>query len=92
MKRKTFVTLFPGIQNIHLVKDVGMIPYCMKKYYGSDSKIVVYKNQNYPYFETDVKSLGKMYFPLKRQSILNSTLFLAKNAKKNRHSSALSSD
>ena len=42
-----FTTMFPRIENIHLVKDVGMIPYAMKKYYNFDSSIVIYKNKEY---------------------------------------------
>ena len=82
--RKNFVTLFPRIENIHLIKDVGMIPYCMSKYYGYDSYIVLYKNKDYPYLKLNEFSyLKKMYFPLKLfNSNLNNILFLIKNSKK----------
>jgi glycosyltransferase involved in cell wall biosynthesis len=85
MEKIRFVTLFPDIENVHLVKDVGMIPYSLKKYYDYDSGIVVYKNREYSYFDTDVKSLKKMFFPLKdrkRNKTINGILFLIKNAKK----------
>lgn len=85
MKKPIFVTFLPGIQNIHLVKDVGMIPSSLNKNYGYDSKIVVYKNREYPYFETDVKNLKKELFPLKYRKhnlTLNSILYLVKNSKK----------
>ena len=50
MKKIRFTTMFPLIENIHLVKDVGMIPYSMKKYFNYDSSIVTYKNLEYKYF------------------------------------------
>lgn len=84
-KNIRFVTLFPDISNIHLVKDVGMIPYCMKKYYGFDSKIAIYKNENYPYFDDEVKKLDKVYLPLnsgKKHKKANCILYLLKNSRK----------
>lgn len=78
-----FVTMFPRIENIHLIKDVGMIPYSMKKYYGFNSKIVIYKNGNYPYLNEDTFNLPYLTFPLKKfNSKINCILFLIKNAKK----------
>jgi hypothetical protein len=63
----TFVTLFPGATNIHLTKDVGMIPFIMHKYYGYDSTLVCYKNDEYDYLETEVKGL-KIDFLEKKQA------------------------
>ncbi len=48
---KKFVTLFYPATNIHLVKDVGMIPYYMHKLYGYDSTLVCYKNTEEIYRE-----------------------------------------
>ena len=48
-----FVTLFPQCQNIHLVKDVGMIPYVMHRDMGYDSYVMCYKNGDYPYLDTE---------------------------------------
>ena len=48
---KTFVTIFYPATNIHLVKDVGMIPYYMHKLYGYDSTLVCYKNTEQIYSE-----------------------------------------
>lgn len=41
---KKFVTLFYPTTNVHLIKDVGMIPYYMHKVNGYESSIVCYKN------------------------------------------------
>lgn len=77
----TFVTLFPHIENIHIVKDVGMIPYSMNKYFGYDSKIVVFKNVDYPYLENEVSNLNKIFFPYKHNKLLNCIGFLNRHSK-----------
>ena len=80
-----FVTMLPKLENIHLVKDVGMIPYSLKKYYGYDSGIIVYKNKDFSYLDKDVKILSKELYPLKRKkhdTVLNCILYLIKNSKK----------
>lgn len=56
-KPKTFVTLFPETENVHLTKDVGMIPYIMHKYFNYDSRIVCYRNGEYPYITNEVNGL-----------------------------------
>lgn len=37
---KNFLLYFPGLKNIHLTKDVGLIPFIMKKYYNYNSSIL----------------------------------------------------
>lgn len=79
-----FVTLFPELENIHLIKDCGMIPFIMHKYYGYDSTIAGYKNdKNYDYINTQVKGL-KIYFFKKKfsDSLLDGCLYIIKNNKK----------
>ncbi|MCS0674068.1 glycosyltransferase family 4 protein [Cytobacillus firmus] len=56
-RRPRLVTLFPETENIHLLKDVGMIPYILQKYYNYDSKIVCYDNGDYPYLRELTKGL-----------------------------------
>lgn len=80
-----FITMLPKLENIHLVKDVGMIPYSLKKYYEYDSGIIVYKNRDFSYLDGDVKILSKELYPLKRKkhdTLLNCILYLVKNSKK----------
>ena len=43
---KTFVTIFPICENVHLTKDLGQIPYFLNKIHGYNSKIVCYKNSD----------------------------------------------
>ena len=44
-------------ENVHLVKDMGMIPYLLHKNYGYDSTVVTYKHGDYSYLENEVKGL-----------------------------------
>lgn len=61
---KKFITLFEKTENIHLIKDVGQIPYLMHIYFGYDSTIVTYKNNNsYPYLNNEVKGLKLEFIP-----------------------------
>ena len=56
---KHFVTLFPASLNVHLLKDVGMIPYVMSRDYGYKSTLVCLKNEStYPAIEQEVKGLN----------------------------------
>lgn len=56
-----FLTLFPNAKNIHLVKDVGMIPYHLYKEFNYCSGIASFKNGDYPYLDSEVEGL-KQYF------------------------------
>ena len=48
-KLRRWVTLFPETENVHLVKDVGMIPYMMQECFGYDSAIACRRNGEYPF-------------------------------------------
>lgn len=83
-----FITMFPEAENIHLIKDVGQIPYILQQEYGFDSAIVCYPNGDYPYLHSEVKGL-KMDFlskekrgSTKKQKIYCEMLYIIKNAKK----------
>ena len=52
-----FVTLFLKSQNVHLVKDIGMIPWLLRKNHGVDSELVTWKNGDYPYLDTEVRGM-----------------------------------
>lgn len=68
MKAKTFVTIFPLSSNVHLLKDVGMVPYIMHRDYGYDSTLVCFKNETaYPAIEKEVKGL-KIHFLKKEKN------------------------
>ncbi len=61
---KTFVTIFEKLQNVHLTKDVGQIPYFMYKKFGYKSILVGHKIDNkYPYLKTEVEGLNLKLLP-----------------------------
>jgi glycosyltransferase involved in cell wall biosynthesis len=78
-----FVTLFLDTKNIHLTKDVGMIPYMLHKKFGYNSSIACYKNEDYSYLSTEVKGLNidfiKRYTNI---SMIDGIIYLLKNASK----------
>lgn len=78
-----FVTMFPETKNVHLTKDVGMIPFIMYKKFGYDSAIVCYKNGEYNYLENEVNGL-KIDFMKKHtgKTIIDGVIYLLRNAKK----------
>jgi glycosyltransferase involved in cell wall biosynthesis len=76
---KTFVTLFPSaLLNVHLIKDVGMVPLILHRQYDYDSKIVCYRKGEYPYLNTICNGL-KMEFI--NPHIVNPIWWIISNAK-----------
>ena len=67
MRKKKFHCLFPVGQNVHLIKDVGMIPYMLYKEGFYEATISFYEDQKkLPYLNDEVKGLKykkiKKYF------------------------------
>ena len=61
---KRFVFIVPRFFNMHLKKDVGMIPYFMSKNYGYESWIVGYKNEDeYPSYRWSWQDRNKRNRP-----------------------------
>ncbi len=52
-----FATFFPGCENIHLTKDIGMIPYVLHRDFGYDAYVICHKNGDYPYLEKETPGL-----------------------------------
>lgn len=81
MGKKKFHCIFPIGQNVHLIKDVGMIPYMLQKDGFYDSYISFYEaSENLPYLNNEVKGLN--YKPIKKvfqNEDLNIFLFLLCN-------------
>jgi glycosyltransferase involved in cell wall biosynthesis len=70
-------------ENVHLVKDVGMIPYMFHKNYDYKSVILTYKNGEYPYLDNEVKGLELQF--LKKFTgfaTMDVIIFLFLNARK----------
>ncbi len=79
-----FVTLFLKTENVHLIKDVGMIPYHLYKDHGLDCTVACYKNsEDYSYADNEVKGL-KLDLVEKSGSgiIVDGMKYLVRNARK----------
>jgi hypothetical protein len=81
--KRRFITIFPPIENIHLIKDVGMYPYSMQKYCDFESGIAINYGQEYPYLSQELKGLKSYVLPsIFKNSVNNCFLWLMCNAKK----------
>ena len=78
-----FVTLFTRTENIHLLKDVGLVPYYLHRCFGVDASIATYKNsESYPYLEREVNGLKLEFFPkTKLGKLLDGISYLTKEGK-----------
>jgi glycosyltransferase involved in cell wall biosynthesis len=54
---RTFVTIFPDACDIHLVKDVGQIPYILARDFGYDSTLVSESNSRFENLQFDAPGL-----------------------------------
>jgi glycosyltransferase involved in cell wall biosynthesis len=89
-KRKVkYLLIFERLKNLHLIKDVGVIPYFFHQKFNFDSTILTYQNEKeYPYLNEYCKGLKLKI--LKRRSIIFPKLslelpiiyFLVKNSRK----------
>ena len=78
-----FFTIFPEANNVHLIKDVGMIPYVLQKEYNFTSYIASYSNKNLSYLENEVKGLKhKRIYRICKRAIINVSVFLIKESHK----------
>lgn len=80
---KNYLTIFLPAKNIHLVKDVGLIPYMFHKLFNFQSFLLCRENGRYPYLKSEVPGL-KMVF-LKRifnNQTLDILYFLTRNRAK----------
>jgi len=78
-----YCVLYPQTENVHLIKDVGMIAYKLHKLFNYDSFIASYDNGKYPYLQNEVNGL-KMDFINKtfNNDVLDGMNYLRKNSKK----------
>lgn len=79
-QNKTFVTLFPEAENVHLTKDVGMIPFIFHKYFKFNSKIACYNNGAYPYLDREVKGLKLDFIENTGDSFVDGFNYIKRNA------------
>lgn len=75
-----FLTLFPNAENVHLIKDVGMIPYTLAKNHQYISGVASFKNGNYTYLNNEVEGLNHLTINRKfKNDFFNVLLFIFKN-------------
>jgi len=60
--KPVFATFFPHCENVHLTKEVGMIPYILYRDFGYDSYLICYNNGDYPGLDTEVSGLKLLFF------------------------------
>ena len=76
-----YCVLFPQAENVHLIKDVGMIAYKLNKLYDYDSYVACYNNGDYPYLKNEVNGLKLDFINKKNNNdILNGIKYLKNNA------------
>lgn len=82
--KKTFFTIFDRAKNVHLIKDVGQIPYHMHKEFDYSSTLVTCKNDDYDFLDNEVKGLNIKFIPKIKLFKINFGVlfFIIKNAKK----------
>jgi glycosyltransferase involved in cell wall biosynthesis len=76
--KKVFATFFPPTEDVHLTKDVGMIPYIMHREFGYDARIICYKNGDYPSLKKEVRGLKLEFI----HNWVDGILYLLKHGKK----------
>ncbi len=75
--------IFHELENIHLTKDVGMIPYILHKEFAYHCTIISYKNDDYTYLNSEVKGLKIDFIEKKTNNKnINTVLYLIKNSHK----------
>ena len=80
----TFVTFFPRCTNVHITKDVGMMPYVLHRDFGYDSYIICYEDS------VDISYLKTITPGLKIISITRKCRYLRKVMPKLKNSFLLS--
>ena len=78
-----FLTIFPTAENIHLIKDVGMIPYVLHKEFNYDATLACYNNGTYSYLNSEVPGLKQHFIPkIFNNYTLDSCFFILCNFRK----------
>lgn len=77
-----YCVLYPKAENVHLIKDVGMIAYKLHKLYGYDAFLASYDNGDYDYLNSAVRGLKQEFIEKKHGHFFNVFLYLKKNSVK----------
>lgn len=77
-----FYTLFTKTENVHLLKDVGMIPESLARNFSDvKSYIVTYKNGEYPYVGKEIQNTEMVFIKKRFGKYLDGMHFIRKYAK-----------
>jgi L-malate glycosyltransferase len=77
-----YCVLYPEAENVHLIKDVGMIAYKLFKLFNYEASIACYENGSYDYLNREVEGLKINFIEKKYNNhILDGIRYLRKNAK-----------
>jgi len=76
-----YYVLYPKAENVHLIKDVGMIAYKLHKLYGYNSYIASYNNDKYYYLDEEVKGIKMDFIQKKNKNLINIFKYLSENSK-----------
>lgn len=77
-----YCVLYPKAENVHLIKDVGMLAYKMNRLYGHEAFVASYNNGEYDYLNNEVKGLKQEFIDKKHGHLFNIFLYLKKNSSK----------
>lgn len=69
-RKLVFATFFPGCENVHLIKDVGMIPYIMHRDYSYDSYLICYDRDDYTHLK-DLPGLQLLFMKGRQSRLFN---------------------
>ena len=47
LRKRTFVSIYLDLENVHVMKEPGQIPYMFSKLFGFDSEVITYRNGEY---------------------------------------------
>jgi glycosyltransferase involved in cell wall biosynthesis len=75
------VALWPECLNVHLTKDLGMVPFILHKYHHYDSAIACYGIEDFPYLDAEVKGLKIDSVENRGDILTDGNDYLAKKAK-----------
>jgi glycosyltransferase involved in cell wall biosynthesis len=80
---KRLITIFPPGKNVHLTKDLGLIPYVLQRHFGYQSTFASYKNGEYPALQKELRGLNQVFIKrISNWQLLDVIIFLIFNFRK----------
>ena len=77
-----FATIFPKVEDVHLMKEIGLIPWGLSRFYGCESTIALLPDCSYPSLK-ELSGLQASYIPaVAGSNYLRSFLWVVTHARK----------